>query len=135
GNQGIVPDPEAPDIYQYNLTVEREIPGDMGLRVSYIGSTSRKLLVDRDFNTLPASTVPFINDCSVEDCSRLPFFPYGSYMDIVGNRGEGRYDSMQLELQRRGKGGFPINAAYSLARSDSNAPDTNQSSIGPVQFD
>jgi Carboxypeptidase regulatory-like domain len=135
GNQGIVPDLEAPDIYQYNLTVERELPGDMGLRVSYIGSTSRKLLNDRDFNTLPASTVPFINDCTVEDCSRLPFFPYGSYMDIVDNRAEGRYDSMQLELQRRWKGGFAINAAYTLARSDSNAPDTGNSTIGPVQFD
>ena len=33
--------------------------GNMGLRVSYIGSTMRKLLVDRDYNTLQASTVPF----------------------------------------------------------------------------
>ena len=135
GNQGIDPDLEAPDIYQYNLTVEREIPGDMGLRVSYIGSTSRKLLNDVDFNTLPASTVPFINDGNIEDAQRLPFYPYGSYMDIVGNRAEGRYDSMQLELQRRWKGGFAVNAAYTLARSDSNAPDTGNSTIGPVQFD
>ena len=39
----------------------------MGLRVSYIGSTSRKLLNDVDFNTLPASTVPFINDGNPDD--------------------------------------------------------------------
>ena len=50
---------QSPDIYQYNLTLERELPGDIGLRVSYIGSTMRKLLVDRDYNTLQASTVPF----------------------------------------------------------------------------
>jgi hypothetical protein len=56
GNQGINPDVQSPDIYQYNLTLEQELPGDLGLRVSYIGSTMRKLLVDRDFNTLPAST-------------------------------------------------------------------------------
>jgi hypothetical protein len=135
GNQGIDPHLEAPDVYQYNLTVEREIPGDMGLRVSYIGSTSRKVLNDVDFNTLPASTVPFINDGNLDDAQRLPFFPYGSYLDIVGNRAEGRYDSLQLELQRRWKGGFAINAAYTLARSDSNAPDTGNSTIGPVQFD
>ena len=42
---------------------------------------------------------------------------------------------MQLELQRRWKGGFAINAAYTLAHSDSNAPDTGNSTIGPVQFD
>ncbi len=135
GNQGIDPNLEAPDIYQYNLTVERELPGDMGLRVSYIGSTSRKLLNDVDFNTLPASTVPFINDGNPDDLARLPFAPYGTYLDIVGNRAEGRYDSMQLELQRRWKGGFAVNAAYTLAHSDSNAPDTGNSTIGPVQFD
>ena len=59
GNQGIDPDLESPDIYQYNLTLERELGGQFGLRASYIGSTMRKLLVDRDHNTLQASTVPF----------------------------------------------------------------------------
>jgi hypothetical protein len=135
GNEGIDPNLEAPDIYQYNVTVEREIPGDMGLRVSYIGSTSRKLLNDKDFNTLPASTVPFINDGNPDDLARLPFAPYGTYLSNIANRGEGRYDSLQLELQRRWKGGFAINTAYTLARSDSNAPDTGNSTIGPVQFD
>ena len=43
GTQGIDPNIQAPDIYQYNLTLERELPGDLGLRVSYIGSTMRKL--------------------------------------------------------------------------------------------
>ena len=31
--------------------------------------------------------------------------------------------------------GSRINAAYTLAHSDSNAPDTGNSTIGPVQFD
>ena len=69
----------------------------MGLRVSYIGSTMRKLLVDRDYNTLPASTTPF--DPSVpEDYARLPFPLYGYYMDIVGNLGERPVPRLQLEL-------------------------------------
>ena len=48
GNQGLDLNLESPDIYQYNLTVERELPGDVGLRVSYLGSTMRKLLVTRE---------------------------------------------------------------------------------------
>jgi hypothetical protein len=135
GNQGIDPDLEAPDIYQYNLTVERELPGDMGVRVSYIGSTMRKLLNDRDFNTLPASTVPFTNDGNPDDLARLPFAPYGTYLDIVDNRGSGQYHSLQLEVLRRWRNGLAVNAAYTLADSDSNAPDTGNSTIGPVQFD
>jgi hypothetical protein len=134
GNQGIDPNLESPDIYQYNLTVERELPGDLGLRASYIGSTMRKLLVDRDYNTLPASTVPFDPE-NPEDYARLPFPLYGYYMDIVSNAGSGQFHSAQFELQRRWRNGVAFNAAYTLAHSDSNAPDTGNSTIGPVQFD
>jgi hypothetical protein len=134
GNQGIDPNLESPDIYQYNLTVERELPGDLGVRVSYMGSTMRKLLVDRDFNTMPVSTVPFDNS-NPDDLARLPFAPYGFYMDVVGNSGEGQFHAGQIEVLRRYRHGFAVNAAYTLAHSDSNAPDTGNSTIGPVQFD
>ena len=132
--KGINPNLQSPDIYQYNITVEREMPGNIGLRVSYMGSTMRKLLNDRDFNTLQASTVPF--DPSVpEDYARLPFPLYNYYMDIVDNRGEGQFNALQLEASRRYKNGLALNAAYTLAHSDSNAPDTGNATIGPVQFD
>jgi hypothetical protein len=134
GNQGIDPDLESPDIYQYNLTLERELPGDLGLRASYIGSTMRKLLVDRDYNTLQASTVPF-DPSDPADYARLPFPLYGYYMDIVSNAGSGQFHSGQIELLRRWRSGLAFNAAYTLAQSDSNAPDTGNATIGPVQFD
>jgi hypothetical protein len=134
GNQGIDPNLESPDIYQYNITLERELFGNMGLRVSYIGSTMRKLLVDRDFNTLQASTVPFDPE-NPSDYARLPFPLYGYYMDIVSNAGSGQFHSGQVELLRRWRNGFAFNVAYTLADSDSNAPDTGNSTIGPVQFD
>ena len=134
GNQGIDPNLESPDIYQYNLTLERELPGQLGMRASYIGSTMRKLLVDRDYNTLPASTVPFDPE-NPADYARLPFPLYGSFMDIVSNAGSGQFHSAQLELLRRWRSGLAFNAAYTLAHSDSNAPDTGNSSLGPVQFD
>jgi len=134
GNQGINPDVQSPDIYQYNLTLERALPGDLGLRVSYIGSTMRKLLVDRDFNTLPASTVPF-DPFNPDDYARLPFPQYGYYMDNVDNRGEGQLHAAQVELRRRFRDGLAMNVAYTYAHSDSNAPDTGNSSLGPVMFD
>jgi hypothetical protein len=134
GNQGIDPNVESPDIYQYNLTLERELPGNMGLRVSYIGSTMRKLLVDTDMNTLPASTVPF-DPSNPDDYARLPFPQYGYYMDNVDNRGEGQFHAAQIELLRRYRNGLALNVAYTLAHSDSNAPDSGNSSVGVVQFD
>ena len=86
GKQGIDPNLQSPDIYQYNVTLEHELTNYMGLRVSYIGSTMRKLLVDRDYNTLQASTVPFDPE-NPADYARLPFPLYGYYMDIVSNAG------------------------------------------------
>ena len=56
-------------------------------------------------------------------------------MDITENSGEGQFNALQLELQRRFKGGLAVNAAYTLAGSDSNAPDSGNSTIGVVQYD
>jgi hypothetical protein len=136
GNQGLQLDLELPDIYQYNLTLERELPGDLGARVSYIGSTMKKLLVHRDYNTVQASPVPLGNvDTDPASRARLPFPIYGTFMDITENRGEGQFNALQLELQRRFKGGLAVNAAYTLAGSDGNAPDSGNSTIGVVQYD
>jgi hypothetical protein len=136
GNQGLALDLESPDIYQYNLTFERELPGNLGARVSYIGSTMRKLLVTRDYNTVKASTVELGNvDEDPDAHARLPFPTYGTFMDITENTGEGQFNALQFELQRRFKGGLALNAAYTLAGSDSNAPDSGNSTIGVVQYD
>ena len=134
GQQGIDPNIQSPDIYQYNLTLERELAGNLGLRVSYIGSTMRKLLVDRDFNTLPASTT-FFDPSNPDDLARLPFPLYGTYMDNVANRGSGQFHAGQIEVLRRWRNGLALNVAYTLAHSDSNAPDSGNSSLGVVQFD
>ncbi len=94
----------------------------------------RKLLVDRDYNTLPASTTPFSPD-NPADYARLPFPLYGYYMDRVQNTGSGQFHAGQLELVRRWKNGLALDIAYTLAHSDSNVPDSGNSSLGVVQFD
>jgi hypothetical protein len=134
GNQGVNPDVQSPDIYQYNLSVEQLLPGDFGVRLSYIGSTMRKLLADKDFNTLRPSTT-FFDPSNPDDYARLPFPQYGYYMDNVDNRGEGQLHAIQLELKRRWRSGLAFNAAYTYANSDGNVPDTGNSSLGPVMFD
>jgi hypothetical protein len=132
GNQGINPDVQSPDIYQYNISLEQQIGDAFGVRLSYIGSTMRKLLVDKDYNTLPASTDFFDPET---DLARLPYYPYGYYMDNVDNRGEGQLHAFQVEARRRWKDGLALNVAYTYAHSDGNAPDTGNSSLGPVMFD
>ena len=136
GNQGLQLDLESPDIYQYNLTFERELPGDLGMRVSYLGSTMRKLLVHREANSVQASAVP-LGDIYEDPVAmaRLPFPQYGTFLNMTENSGEGQFNALQLELVRRFRNGLAINAAYTLAGSDSNAPDSGNSTIGVVQYD
>ena len=136
GNQGLDINLESPDIYQYNLTVERELPGDLGLRVSYLGSTMRKLLVTREANSVQASPVP-LGDIYEDPVAqaRLPYPIYGTFLNMTTNAGEGQFNALQLELNRRFRRGFAINAAYTLAGSDSNAPDSGNSTIGVIQYD
>ena len=57
-------------------------------------------------------------------------------MDIVRQpAASGQFNALQFELSRRCKDGLALNVAYTLSHSDSNAPDTGNSTIGPVQFD
>jgi len=133
GNQGIDPNLKAPDIYQYNVTVEREIGGNMGVRLSYIGSTMRKLLTDTDYNTLAPST-EFFDPNDDAAYVRLPYYPYGTFMDIVENKGEGQLHALQASLTRRWRGGLAFDVVYTYAHSDTTVPDSGNSTIGVVLF-
>jgi Carboxypeptidase regulatory-like domain len=134
GSEGVDPNIQSPDIYQYNLTLERALPFGVGLRVSYIGATMRKLLVNRFDNELPASTTPW-NPENPDDLARLPLFPYVNlFTNLTYNSGSGQLHAGQIELQRHWRNGLALNVAYTLTHSDSNAPDSGFSSLGVVQY-
>jgi Carboxypeptidase regulatory-like domain len=134
GSEGVDPNIKSPDIYQYNLSLERALPGDIGLRLSYIGSTMRKLLVNRFENDLPASTT-FFNPEDEADLARLPLYPFvNNFTNLTYNLGEGQLHAAQIELQRRWRKGLAVNIAYTLAHSSSNAPDSGNSSLGVIQY-
>ncbi len=134
GTQGVWSDIESPDIYQYNLTLERELPWNLGVRVSYLGSTMRKLLVNREYNSVRPSTEDLYNwDPSYN--YRRPFPMYGPYMNMIENTGSGRFNAAQIELARRFRNGFALDMAYTYATSSSNAPDSGNSSLGVLQYD
>jgi hypothetical protein len=124
---------KSPEVLQYNLSVERELPGNMGVRVSFLGSELRKLLVNRDINTVPPSTVFFDLDDPV-DRQRLPYPDLDPFLNKVENAGSGWFRAFQIELRRRLTEGLALSAAYTLAGSESTAPDLGNSSLGVVQY-
>ncbi|HET7286489.1 MAG TPA: TonB-dependent receptor, partial [Pyrinomonadaceae bacterium] len=99
-------DLQTPRIEQFNVTFERELRGNLGLRVSYVGSRQHNLISGRDLNELPANNIPFgihnengdlcdpIDevDCVIlpADAARRPFPRLGDFLATYGNTGRGR---------------------------------------------
>ncbi|HEU4391392.1 MAG TPA: carboxypeptidase-like regulatory domain-containing protein [Blastocatellia bacterium] len=97
--------------YQYNLTVEREIPGSIVLDLSYVGSKIFKTDRQRDLNPIPK-----FNGVG----------PYPAFSDLQVHESSGRaqYDSLQLRLSRRFGRGVTFDATYAFGKAldNSSAP-------------
>lgn len=98
-----------PNSVQWNATVERELPKDMSLRVSYIGMNSSRLNSTIDLNSVPASTTPY-------SASRRPFTNWGRILSR-DNIGFSNYQSMQMEVNRRMTRGLFFQGSYNLAKN------------------
>ena len=104
GNQGIDPNLQSPDIYQYNLTLERELPGNIGLRVSYIGSTMRKLLVDRGLQHAAGEHDAVRSGRSRRTTRGCRSRSTATTWTSSTNRGSGQFHALQLEAARAAGG-------------------------------
>ncbi|HEY2013099.1 MAG TPA: TonB-dependent receptor [Bryobacteraceae bacterium] len=142
----IIPfDLQQPQIEQYNVTFEREIPLRTTLRFSYLGTHMHGLIAGIDRNMIPPSNNPFgtLNadgtpcspddgDCtlSAADQARLPFPGLGDYMAQYGNFGHGRSNALQIEAIRAFANGLTFDIAYSLVDQKTTALDVGNASLG-----
>lgn len=101
---------------QWNLTVEREIGWDTGLRLSYIGMRGVHLPFSPDLNQPLPSTTPFAQ-------RPLTDRPFPNW-NLIYSRDTGAnsiYNALQVEVQRRLKSGFTFNTAYTWSKNLSDA--------------
>ncbi len=140
----------SPRFEQFNATFEHELFRQIGVRVSYLGTRSKGLILGSDLNMLPPSDTPFGTttgdgvtpcdpsegncDLSPAEEQRLPFPFLGDFLLSYGNFGRGRSDALQVEVNRRFAGGFMFNASYTLLDQKSSAADTGNSSLGGTAY-
>ena len=140
-----------PRIEQFNVTFEREVGWNTGVRISYVGTRQHGLIAGRDLNEIPPSDIPFgvhnedgnfcdpfgEGDCiiSPEDAARLPFPRLGTFLATYGNTGKGRSHALQIEVNRRFARGLTFNASYTLLDQKSNGIDTGNSTLGGTLYD
>ncbi len=104
-------------VYQYTLTVERELSKDIGLRVSYIGSHGSQLLYERNINQ------PYPNGAAFAQ-SRRPFPVFNNI--IFGDNGaNSSYNALQTQMQKRFTHGFLFSSAWTWAKELSEIDDNN----------
>jgi hypothetical protein len=118
----------------YNLTIERELPGRTILRVGYVGSKAYNLISSYSFNsTTPAGVQACLTDpkngtgkgCSDNPDSQPVLFPshYPLPGDVFGNSGMqhsngwSNYNSLQITADKRVSHGLEFLASYTWSHS------------------
>ena len=121
---GTAADPRFKDPYafQWNLSVERDLGWNTGLRVSYIALRSVQLPWAPDLNQPQPSTTPY----SQRPLTDRPF-PYWGRIYSRDTGANAIYNSLQTEVTHRTRGGLTLNGAWTWAKdlSDANGPNSN----------
>jgi len=111
-----------PYIQQWNLSLEQEV-WDMGLRLSYIGTASRKLSWTRDINQPLPSTEPFSNEKRA--------FPDVNQILVRENGAIHNYDSMHMVVERKMKSGLSYQLGWTWAKNLTDAQSDSTTSSRP----
>jgi len=113
------PNLKDPYIYQWNLSVERAIGWETGLRVSYIATRSVQLPWAPDLNQPQPSTTAYAS----RPLTDRPF-PYWSRLYAYDTGATATYNALQTEVSHRYRGGVTFNSAWTWAKnlSDGNGP-------------
>jgi hypothetical protein len=106
---------------EWNVTIERELPGRFGSRVSYIGTRSTNLPNYDPINALvprllsaPGATTPERRAYADYATSSIGS---GSAMNLLSFVGYANSNQVQTEVKRRFENGFVFQAFYSFAKT------------------
>ncbi len=100
---------------QWNLTVERELWWNTGLRLTYTGSKTRNLIYSPDLNQVQPNTVGY----DAVKATR----PYPNFNAVLtrDNGPSAKYHAFTIELSRRFSNGAGFQNSYTLTKNLSNA--------------
>jgi Carboxypeptidase regulatory-like domain/TonB dependent receptor len=120
---GVSPDLQNAVTMQYSLSLERQF-GDIGVRVSYIGSRGRQLPYRRNINQPPASTLPLTP-------ARRPY-PLYNTIDYADNGANSSYDGLQTQVSKRFSRGLLFSSTWTWAKAISEVDDTGNAELNTL---
>jgi hypothetical protein len=106
-------------VQQWNLTVERDLGFNTGLRVSYDGNHGSNMGVQVNLGQLPPNTIGFNNATSL-----LKYPLFGEVQSELGG-GIQNYHALTVAVNKRYSGGLQFLASYTFARNLTDAQGWN----------
>jgi hypothetical protein len=114
-----------PAVDAYNVTVQRELMGDLSVEVAYVGNRGANVFVG-DGPAVNANQPRLDGFPSLSTDQRKPYFTlYGwtQGIDAFCNCGTNRYDALQTKLTKRFSRGYSIFAQYTAQRERQHGTD------------
>jgi hypothetical protein len=117
---------KTPSVYNYSLSIQRDIGYNTVVDLSYVGNVGRHLIMQRNLNTIPYRArhvdVNPQNANPTAPTSALPdnfLRPYPGYGDItyVENSGSSNYNALQASFNRRFTKGLQFGLAYTWSKT------------------
>jgi hypothetical protein len=112
-----------PYIQQWNLTIERDLGFQTGLRLSYDGSHGRNLAVFNDLTQVQANTVGYAT------AKLTGPYPIWAAINNYENGGVSNYQSFTVSANKRMAHGLQFNVSYNFAKNLSDIGGYNPTSF------
>ena len=151
--RGLEKETHTPEIYNFSVGFQREIGWGTVVEASYVGSRGRWLGEQRDINQIPdgarfvnctlagqfnvpcrpenrdpfaALSATNITTGALNDDFLRPFRGYGDAINYVTFSGSSRYDSLQIQVNRRYAKGFQFGIAYTWGKATDYSSDDRE---------
>jgi hypothetical protein len=108
-----------PTAYNWSAGVQREIPFNFVLDVTYVGRRGLYLQRERNINQLPEGTLYRPENKGVDIAALRPYKGY-NLIRLSENAGNSKYHSLQVSAERRYTNGLRVGLAYTLSKSMDN---------------
>jgi len=115
------PNTKTDNSWQWNFTVQRQLPGDTLIEAAYVGSKGTHLMGNHVSN--PSIPVGF-NPENPQPGTLVPEYPGFGANSITGQGADSHYEAFQLTVKKRVASGT-VQAAYTNSKSISNGGDSS----------
>jgi len=112
---------KTPTSYQWNATIQRELPWSSNIEIQYVGRVGLWLERTRNLNQLPVGTCPLGNCPGGVNVNALVPYKGFNQIQIAENAARSSYNGLSFNWTRRFARGLGYGVAYTYSKSYDNA--------------